>query len=528
MGESRKPRLLLPYCTGNTISGLTQRMLSAAGVAGSARGSRGAGVPTLIGVLLPPPPKLTGVPKIVGVPTLLLPRRTMKEDEGEEEEEEEEEERERAKEKREAKSRNILSKDRRLTAKELGFLIDVLELDTSNGSKDIRAAISELLEKLKEELGKPIVAAPAVSEEEDAVADLSDPLNEGRLLCITEENGESRVALLVSARSTTNNLEVKQVKDWRGPMQDAYLMKSINGEWSSEKEGKEALWLAGGARDPHKPLLRDLFLEAVEYNNTDKWRLVQTRYDLDYFNATVTGRTAAELCCSDVGNSKVSFKYTLDGVDGKVLRATVGDNVALCMTPELAAAFQTFCWNRGRLLPRCKSDGDPVKFFGATRKSITHGVLRAFLESSENLFVRVVGYGTNIELNLRGLTVLKKLRDGVGECKQWKWPRRGDDAWSSARITSWKDAMWKQMSMDFSGVTPMDGVGKGGGEARVVRLKRKRTRKGKKGWGVDMSKLKVDVYPVNGKTCGTLKFRNVRSRSALFGSSHCGSVVFWS
>ena len=78
---------------------------------------------------------------------------------------------------------------------------------------------------------------------------------------------------------------------------------------------------------------------------------------------------------------------------------------------------------------------------------------------------------------------------------------------------------------------PVAPEGEEGGEARVVRLKRKRTRKGKKGWGVDMSKLKVDVYPVNGgdgKTCGTLKFRNVRSRSALFGSSHCGSVVFWS
>ena len=336
-------------------------------------------------------------------------------------------------------------------------------MDTSNGSKDIRAAISELLEKLKEELGKPIVAAPAVSEEEDAVADLSDPLNEGRLLCITEENGESRVALLVSARSTTNNLEVKQVKDWRGPMQDAYLMKSINGEWSSEKEGKEALWLAGGARDPHKPLLRDLFLEAVEYNNTDKWRLVQTRYDLDYFNATVTGRTAAELCCSDVGNSKVSFKYTLDGVNAGSLRAIVGDNVTLCMTPEDAAAFRTFCSDSGRLLPPCESEGTPVRFFGPTRKSIPDGVTRRFLESRDDLFVRIVGYGMNMKLDMRGLTALKKLRDGLGECKRWKWPEEGDDAWSGARIVNWKKAMWKPMLFDFSWVTPMDGVGEGGG-----------------------------------------------------------------
>ena len=332
-------------------------------------------------------------------------------------------------------------------------------MDTS--SSEIRDAITELLKKLKDALQHRSGAAPAVSKEEDAVADLSDPNNEGQLICILRVDEKPRVAMLVSAKSSTDEREVKQVTDWRGQKQDVYLMKLINKEWSSEKEAEEALWEAGGVRDPHKPLLVDLFLEAVKYDENDEWKLVQTRFDLDYINATVSGSTAAVLLCSDLGNSKASFKYTLDGVDGKVLRATVGDNVALCMTPELAAAFQTFCWNRGRLLPRCKSDGDPVKFFGATRKSITHGVLRAFLESSENLFVRVVGYGTNIELNLRGLTVLKKLRDGVGECKQWKWPRRGDDAWSSARITSWKDAMWKQMSMDFSGVTPMDGVGEG-------------------------------------------------------------------
>ena len=377
-------------------------------------------------------------------------------------------------------------------------------MDTS--SSEIRDAITELLKKLKDALQHRSGAAPAVSKEEDAVADLSDPNNEGQLICILRVDEKPRVAMLVSAKSSTDEREVKQVTDWRGQKQDVYLMKLINKEWSSEKEAEEALWEAGGVRDPHKPLLVDLFLEAVKYDENDEWKLVQTRFDLDYINATVSGSTAAVLLCSDLGNSKASFKYTLDGVDAGLLRSTVGDNVTLCMTPEDAAAFRTFCSDSGRLLPPCESEGTPVRFFGPTRKSIPDGVTRRFLESRDDLFVRIVGYGMNMKLDMRGLTALKKLRDGLGECKRWTWPEEGDDAWSGARIENWKKAMWKPMLFDFSWVTPMDGVGEGGGETRVVRLTKKKGEAGHNGFV-------SDVYPISvwgdGRKSGTVTLRRV-------------------
>ena len=84
--------------------------------------------------------------------------------------------------------------------------------------------------------------------------------------------------------------------------------------------------------------------EIVDYHKDDNWKLVKTRFDLDFVDATVPGSIAANFLCSELGNSRVSYKHRIDGVDAQNLRATIGDNVVLCMTHRDAARFQTFCF----------------------------------------------------------------------------------------------------------------------------------------------------------------------------------------
>ena len=63
------------------------------------------------------------------------------------------------------------------------------------------------------------------------------------------------------------------------------------------------------------------------------------------------------------------------------------------------------------------------------------------------------------------------------------------------------------MLFDFSWVTPMDGVGEGGGETRVVRLTKKKGEAGHNGFV-------ADVYPISGgdgRKNGTVTLRRVRS-----------------
>jgi len=430
------------------------------------------------------------------------------EDAGSEEDSEEEEgEKEKEKEKEE-EAGSTFSVDfakikRRLSKTELETLIQELGVATSNGSNEMRAAISELLKKLKDSQHQSPGPAPVVSEEEDAVADLSEPSNEGR--CITVDGGESRVALLVSARSKSGNFEEKS--DWEGPMRDEFTENLINAgikNWPSKKHAKEAIWRAGGARDPGKPLLLDLDMEIVDYHKDDNWKLVKTRFDLDFVDATVPGSIAANFLCSELGNSRVSYKHRIDGVDAQNLRATIGDNVVLCMTHRDAARFQTFCFKEGgRLLTSCNHAGQPVRFFGRSRKSVPDCVLRAFL-CQDDVFVRLVGYGMNMRLDVRGLTVLKQLRNGVKECKQFEIP----PAWTTTEVSYFKAALYKPFFMDFSWVTPMDRVGEEGGEARVV-LQRKI-----KGVAPN-NQLNIDVYPVcggDGQSTGTFSLRKVRSR----------------
>ena len=246
-------------------------------------------------------------------------------------------------------------------------------------------------------------------------------------------------------------------------------------------------------------------MEAVEYDEDDEWRLVDTQFDLDFIDATVPGRIAAGLLCSEIGNSLVSYQQKLDGVDATLLRATFGNNVALCMSHLDAVELQNFCWqNGGRLLPPCTNEGGPVRFFGPTRKSIPDGVLRTFLESRENLFVRVVGYGMNMRLDMRGLMTLKRLRGGVSECKKWGLPTN----WTTTMVSDFKSAMYKSMRIDFSWVTPINGVGKEGKEARLVRMKKK---EGVAGY----NQYQANVYPVSGgdgRKTGTVTLRKVRSR----------------
>ena len=377
---------------------------------------------------------------------------------------------------------------------------------TSNGSNEMRAAISELLKKLKDSQHQSPGPAPVVSEEEDAVADLSEPSNEGRLMCITVDGGESRVALLVSARSKSGNFEEKS--DWEGPMRDEFTENMIDAgieNWPSKEQAKEAIWRAGGARDPGKPLLLDLDMAIVEYHKDDNWKLVETQFDLDFVDATVPGRIAADILCSELGNSFVSFQHRIDGVDPEHLRATVGGNVVVCLTPRDAASFQEFCSNEGgRLLPNCTNTGKPVRFFNSTRKSVPDGVLRAFL-CQEGVYARVVGYGMNMKLDVRGLAVLKQLLNGVKECESFKIP----PAWTTTEVNDFKTGLCRPPLIDFSGVIPMDRVVKDGKkETRViVQEKVEET-------AID-NQLIAYIYPIglgDGKTKGTVTYRKVRSR----------------
>jgi len=293
-------------------------------------------------------------------------------------------------------------------------------------------------------------------------------------------------------------------------MKEAYHEKIVtmttSGDHISKELAWELLWEAGGARHPEKALLVDINMDFVEHNNKDKWLGVDTKFDVDYIDATVSGRVAADLLWSYLGNHKVSHHQKLDGVDEKVLRATVGDNVVICMTHRDARAFQTFCWsNGGRLLPTCLNRGEPVKFFALTRKSIPDGVLREFL-CRDGIFVRVVGYGMNMRLDERGLSVLKRLRLGKLECEARPFPTD----WTDAMKDEYKEALWKPMHMDFSSVTPTNGVGKEEKEARLVLMKRI---EGVAGRGYNQ--FHSEVYPVcggDGINSGTVRLKKVRSR----------------
>ena len=431
---------------------------------------------------------------------------------------------------REARIQELCLKEDRFTTEEIDFLIGVLEMDTSN---EMGAAISELLKKLKDALQKsgaaPVSkegdasqksgAAPVskegdasqksgaapVSKEEDEVADFTDPSNEGKWFWRHGVNGKPRVAMLVSAISSKTGLLEKKT-DWNGPMKEAYLENHItmilSGDLPTPERAMELIWEAGGARHPKKALLVDIDMDVVDYSNEDEWLVVDTKFDVDYINATVSGRVAADLLCSYLGNHKVSHHQKLDGVDEKVLRATVGDNVVICMTHRDARAFQKFCWLNGRLLPTCLNRGGPVKFFGLTRKSIPDGVLREFL-CRDGLFVRIVGYGMNMRLDERGLTVLKRLSLGQNECEARALP---PDLTTEAMKDEYKKALWKPMHMDFSWVTPTNGVGKEEKEARLVRMKKK---EGVAGRG--HNQYQHEVYPVcggDGRNSGTVRLRN--------------------
>ena len=110
----------------------------------------------------------------------------------------------------------------------------------------------------------------------------------------------------------------------------------------------------------------------------------------------------------------------------------------------------------------------------------------------------------NMRLDVRGLTVLKQLRNGVKKCKQFEIP----PAWTTREESDFKAALYKPFFMDFSWVTPMKRVGEEGGEARVV-LQRKI-----KGVALN-NQFNIDVYPVcggDGQSTGTVSIRKVRSR----------------
>jgi len=437
------------------------------------------------------------------------------ESEKEEEEREREREREREKEasKKEARERgqdNIvsvdMSKDGRMSVADLDTMIKEIALMT--GNNEFRTAILDLLKKLKIERNKLSIASPVVTEkeEEDEVVDFRATSNEGRLMFIIEKDGTKRVALLVSAMSKTGKLENKLATDWEGPNQSDWAENLINEEnWPSQEQAKEAKFLAGGVRLPDKPLLFDLHGEVLDYDKDDNWKFVMTLFDLDFIDATVSGRTAADIFCAILGNSKVAHQHRFEGVDGTTLRLVVGDNVVIGMTPRDAVRLQEFCENEGgRLLMTCNHAGQPARFFNHSSKSVPHGVLRAFL-CQEDVFVRLVGYGMNMRLDVRGLTVMKKLRTGVEECKQFEIPT----AWTTREESDFKTAMHRPMHCDFSAVVPMDRVAKDGNfETRVVLQE-------KIEGAVTHNQLRTQIFPIgqgDGIKTGTVTIKKVRSR----------------
>ena len=456
------------------------------------------------------------VPPSVGAPSESSDESEKEQEQEEKEEEEEEEEREKEEREKEERERgkncifsvDLMKKDR-LSEADFATLIEELEKNPCN--IELRAAISTLLKKLKNAQHQSIGASSVEEEEEeeeDEVVDFSDSSNENRLMFIIEKDGTKRVALLVSAMSKTGKLKEKLATDWAGPMQEEWMRKLINvgiANWPSQEQAKEAIWRAGGARDPGKPLLLDLDMDIVDYHKDDNWKLVKTQFDLDFVDATVPGRIAADILCSELGNSFVSFQHRIDGVDPEHLRATVGGNVVVCLTPRDAARFQEFCSNEGgRLLPNCTNTGKPVRFFNSTRKSVPDGVLRAFL-CQEGVYARVVGYGMNMKLDVRGLAVLKQLRNGVKECESFKIP----PAWTTTEVSDFKTGLCRPPLIDFSGVIPMDRVVKDGKkETRVVVQEKVEET------AID-NQLIANIYPIglgDGKTKGTVTYRKVRSR----------------
>ena len=450
------------------------------------------------------------VPPSVGAPSESSDESEKEQEQEEKEEEEEEEEREKEEREKEERGKNCifsvdLMKKDRLSEADFATLIEELEKNPCN--IELRAAISTLLKKLKNAQHQSIGASSVEEEEEeDEVVDFSDSSNENRLMFIIEKDGTKRVALLVSAMSKTGKLENKLATDWEGPNQSDWAENLINEEnWPSQEQAKEAKFLAGGVRLPDKPLLFDLHGEVLDYDKDDNWKFVMTLFDLDFIDATVSGRTAADIFCAILGNSKVAHQHRFEGVDGTTLRLVVGDNVVIGMTPRDAVRLQEFCENEGgRLLMTCNHAGQPARFFNHSSKSVPHGVLRAFL-CQEDVFVRLVGYGMNMRLDVRGLTVMKKLRTGVEECKQFEIPT----AWTTREESDFKTAMHRPMHCDFSAVVPMDRVAKDGNfETRVVLQE-------KIEGAVTHNQLRTQIFPIgqgDGIKTGTVTIKKVRSR----------------